>query len=149
MCCLSGRKSQRLQQHPCSPWDILCSSPYKTLFYLVLLEPSEDDFNNSDLKVLLLGLRWILRNAIPPRGCCLVAESCPTLVRWWTAAHQALLSTGFPRQEYQVAISFSIHQEVDGRDFSKCMGRLTKQNFQVEGLREQTILKTGSSGEHT
>ena len=102
MCCLSGRKSQRLQQHPCSPWDTLCSSPYKTLLYLVLLEPSEDDSNNSDLKVLLLGLRrWILRNAIPPRGCCcLVAESCLTLVRWWTAAHQALLSTGFPRQEY-------------------------------------------------
>ena len=33
-------------------------------------------------------------------SCCLVAKSCLTLVTPWTIAHQALLSMGFPRQEY-------------------------------------------------
>ena len=30
----------------------------------------------------------------------LVTQSCPTLVTPWSAAHQALLSMGFPRQEH-------------------------------------------------
>ena len=30
----------------------------------------------------------------------LVANSCPILVTPWTVAQQALLSIGFPRQEY-------------------------------------------------
>ena len=30
----------------------------------------------------------------------LVTKSCPTLGTPWTVAHQALLSVGFPRQEY-------------------------------------------------
>ena len=34
------------------------------------------------------------------RSCCRVAQSCPTLVTLWTAAHQAPLSIGFSRQEY-------------------------------------------------
>ena len=33
--------------------------------------------------------------------CCRVAEACPTLATPWTVAHQAPLSTGFPRQEYR------------------------------------------------
>ena len=38
---------------------------------------------------------------LPGDSCCgLVAKSRPTLVTPWTAAHQALLSKGFPRQEY-------------------------------------------------
>ena len=32
--------------------------------------------------------------------CCLVTKSCPILVTLETTAHQAPLSTGFPRQEY-------------------------------------------------
>ena len=31
----------------------------------------------------------------------LVTKSCPTLATPWTVAHQALLSMGFSRQEYQ------------------------------------------------
>ena len=36
----------------------------------------------------------------------LVAKSCPTLASPWTAAHQAPLSMGFPRQECWSALSF-------------------------------------------
>ena len=32
--------------------------------------------------------------------CCLVTESCLTLVTPWTVAYQAALSMGFSRQEY-------------------------------------------------
>ena len=39
--------------------------------------------------------------------CCLVAESCPTLLRPpWTLAHQASLSVGFCRQEYWSGFPF-------------------------------------------
>ena len=43
-----------------------------------------------------------------PHGNCrgLVAKSHPTLVTPWTAAHQALLSKGFPRQEYWSGFPF-------------------------------------------
>ena len=38
--------------------------------------------------------------------CCLVANSCQTLVTPWDVACQALLSMGFPRQEYKnIAVS--------------------------------------------
>ena len=37
----------------------------------------------------------------------LVARSCLTLVTPWTVAHQAPLSTGFPRQAYWSGLSFS------------------------------------------
>ena len=37
----------------------------------------------------------------------LVAKSCPTLAIPWTVAHQALLSMGFPRQEYWSGLPFS------------------------------------------
>ena len=36
----------------------------------------------------------------------LVTKSCPTLATPWTVAHQASLSTGFPRQEYWSGLSF-------------------------------------------
>ena len=36
----------------------------------------------------------------------LVAKLCPTLVTPWTVAHQAALSTGFPRQEYWSELLF-------------------------------------------
>ena len=36
----------------------------------------------------------------------LVAKLCPTLVTPWTAAHQAPLSMGFPRQEYWSGLLF-------------------------------------------
>ena len=36
----------------------------------------------------------------------LVAKSCPTLVTPWTVAHQAPLSMGFSRQEYQSGLPF-------------------------------------------
>ena len=40
-------------------------------------------------------------------SCCSIAKFCPTLCDPWTVAHQAPLSMGFPRQEWQwVAISF-------------------------------------------
>ena len=35
----------------------------------------------------------------------LVAKLCPSLVTPWTVAHQALLSVGFLRQEYPLAIT--------------------------------------------
>ena len=37
----------------------------------------------------------------------LVAKSCPTLATPWTAACQAPLSMGFPRQEYWSRLPFS------------------------------------------
>ena len=37
----------------------------------------------------------------------LVAKLCPTLVTQWTVTHQAPLSMGFSRQEYQSGISSS------------------------------------------
>ena len=44
---------------------------------------------------------------LPGDSCCgLVAKSRPTLVTPWTAAHQALLSKGFPRQEYWSGLPF-------------------------------------------
>ena len=36
----------------------------------------------------------------------LVTKSCPILVTPWTIARQALLSTGFPRQEYWSGLLF-------------------------------------------
>ena len=36
----------------------------------------------------------------------LVVQSCPTLATLWTVACQALLSIGFPRQEYWSALPF-------------------------------------------
>ena len=36
----------------------------------------------------------------------LVAELCPTLATPWTAAHQAPLSMGFPRQEHWSGLPF-------------------------------------------
>ena len=41
----------------------------------------------------------------------LVTQSCPTLVTPWTAAHQAPLSMGFPRQEYWSGLPFSSPRE--------------------------------------
>ena len=38
--------------------------------------------------------------------CCLLAKSCPVLLRPQTVAHQATLSMGFPRQEYWSGLSF-------------------------------------------
>ena len=38
--------------------------------------------------------------------CGLVTKLCPTLVTWWTIAHQASLSKGFPRQEYWNGLPF-------------------------------------------
>ena len=39
--------------------------------------------------------------------CCLVTKPCPTLYATpWTAAHQAPLSMGFPRQEYWSGLPF-------------------------------------------
>ena len=38
--------------------------------------------------------------------CCLVTKSCLTLVTPWTIAYQALLSTGFSRQEYWSGLLF-------------------------------------------
>ena len=38
--------------------------------------------------------------------CCLVAKLYLTLVTPWTAAHQASLSMGFPRQEYWSGLQF-------------------------------------------
>ena len=39
-------------------------------------------------------------------GSGLIAKSCLTLVTPWTVAHQAPLSTGFPRQEYWSELLF-------------------------------------------
>ena len=38
--------------------------------------------------------------------CCLVAQSCQTLVTPWTVAHQAPLSMVFSRQEYWSGLPF-------------------------------------------
>ena len=38
--------------------------------------------------------------------CCLVTESCLTLVTPWTVAYQAALSMGFPSQEYWSGVPF-------------------------------------------
>ena len=42
----------------------------------------------------------------------LVAQSCPTLATPWTVAHQAPLSTGFPRQEYWSGLLFLSPQDL-------------------------------------
>ena len=39
-------------------------------------------------------------------GCCLVAQSCPTLCNPWTVAHQVPLSMEFSRQEYWSGLPF-------------------------------------------
>ena len=39
-------------------------------------------------------------------GSGLIAKSCLTLVTPWTAAHQAPLSMGFPRQDYWTELLF-------------------------------------------
>ena len=38
--------------------------------------------------------------------CSLVPELCPAFLTAWPVAHQALLSTGFPRQEYWSELPF-------------------------------------------
>ena len=38
--------------------------------------------------------------------CVCVLVACPTLVTLWTVAHQAPLSMGFSRQEYQSGLPF-------------------------------------------
>ena len=38
--------------------------------------------------------------------CCLVVKLCPTLTTPWTVTYQALLSMGFPRQEYWSGLPF-------------------------------------------
>ena len=38
--------------------------------------------------------------------CCLVTQSCPTLVTTWIVARQAHLSMGFPRREYWSGLPF-------------------------------------------
>ena len=38
--------------------------------------------------------------------CSLVPELCPAFLTAWPVAHQALLSTGFPRQEYWSGLPF-------------------------------------------
>ena len=40
---------------------------------------------------------WTIKKAVVVGG--LIAKSCLTLATPWTAAHQALLSMGFPRQK--------------------------------------------------
>ena len=37
---------------------------------------------------------------------CLLAKLCLTFVTPWTVAHQAILSMGFPRQEYRSELPF-------------------------------------------
>ena len=44
--------------------------------------------------------------------CCLVTQSCPTLVMPWTVAHQAPLSMGFSRQEYWSVLPFASGEEI-------------------------------------
>ena len=39
--------------------------------------------------------------------CCLVTKLCSTLVTPWTVARLALLSMGFPRQEYWSGLPFT------------------------------------------
>ena len=40
------------------------------------------------------------------KGCCLIAQSCQTLVTLWTIAPQAPLAMGFSRQEYWSGLPF-------------------------------------------
>ena len=42
----------------------------------------------------------------PSAGGGLVTQACPTLAASWTVVYQALLSTGFPRQEYWSGLPF-------------------------------------------
>ena len=58
----------------------------------------------------LLGAQLKARSVVCIRqaffACCLVVQLCPTLCTPWTAARQAPLSIGFPRQEYWSELPF-------------------------------------------
>ena len=58
----------------------------------------------------LLGAQLKARSVVCIRqaffACCLVVQLCPTLCTPWTAARQAPLSIGFPRQEYWSGLPF-------------------------------------------
>jgi len=49
-----------------------------------------------------------------PNRCCLVAQSCPTLVTPWTVTFQAPLSMRFPRQEYWRYCYFLLQGNLSG-----------------------------------
>ena len=51
---------------------------------------------------LLLGLPYVL-------GC---SQLCPTMCKPWTVAHQAPLSTGFPKQEYWCGLPFPFPRDL-------------------------------------
>ena len=64
--------------------------------------------------------------------CCLVAKSCWTLETLWTAAQQAPLSMGLPRQEYWNGLPFPTCMEFSqprGQNRSFC---LTSEFFTTE-----------------
>ena len=51
-------------------------------------------------------------SVIYPYCCCLVAKSNATLATLWTVAHQALLSVGFPMQEYWSRLPFHSPEDI-------------------------------------
>ena len=60
-------------------------------------------------RVSTLGLPWPLHSWTPDPGCCCcssVTKSCLSFVTPWAVACQALLSMGFPRQEYWGRLPF-------------------------------------------
>ena len=59
---------------------------------------------------LFLSCHWfieIMGSVVLCCCCCLIPKLCPTLCNPTEVAHQAPLSMGFPRQEYQSGLSFS------------------------------------------
>ena len=60
-----------------------------------------------DLSLSPSNLFCYVQSSFIPMGCIvLVTQSCLTLCNPWTIAHQAPLSMGFSRQEYQSGLSF-------------------------------------------
>ena len=58
------------------------------------------------LKFKVLGPSTRVSASVGLGGGCLVTELCLAFVTPWTVAHQAPLSLGFPRQEYQSGLPF-------------------------------------------
>ena len=88
-------------QHHLLTWPTLP----KSLFSYSITHVSKT--NSMDKVAKLLG-----RNHQADCCCCLVTQSCPTLVMPWTVAHQAPLSMGFSRQEYWSVLPFASGEEI-------------------------------------
>ena len=66
--------------------------------------------------------------------CCLVAKSCPILLRPHRLAHQGPLSMGFPRQEYWKGLPFLSPWDISNQEILPMSPTLAGEFFPTESL---------------